>query len=71
MNDEDELLDVKAACKLIGGSKPIHPATLYRGIQAGRYPPGIPVSPNVRRWRKQKLVAAIDELAVQREGEAA
>ena len=29
---QDELLDVYAACALIGGTKPINAATLYRGI---------------------------------------
>jgi hypothetical protein len=36
---DDEWLDISAACAFIGGTRPIHPATLYRGIKAGRYPP--------------------------------
>ena len=34
----DDLLDLAAACRFFGGSRPIHPATLYRGISQGRFP---------------------------------
>ena len=39
----DERLDVRAACEFIGGSRPINPATLYRGIQRGDFPRPIKV----------------------------
>lgn len=58
--EPDELLDLKAACKLLGGSKPIHPVTLYRGIKEGRFPAGIAITSNARRWRRSKLLAAIE-----------
>lgn len=59
-DEEEELLDIRAACRLLGGSKPIHPVTLYRGIKEGRFPAGIPIAPNARRWRRSKLLAAIE-----------
>jgi hypothetical protein len=35
----DALLDRRAVCRMLGGSKPINAATLYRGIRAGRFEP--------------------------------
>jgi hypothetical protein len=32
------LLDRAEVCLFFGGTKPIDPATLYRGIRKGRYP---------------------------------
>ena len=31
-----DLLDLKAVCCLLGGTRPINPATLYRGVRLGR-----------------------------------
>ena len=64
----DQLLDLDAVCRLIGGSKPVHPATVWRGVKAGRYPKPIQVSAKLRRWRRSKLVEAI---AAAERGEAA
>jgi hypothetical protein len=33
-----DLLDRRAVCQFFGGTKPLNPATLYRGIRKGRYP---------------------------------
>jgi len=33
-----DLLDKQAVCRLLGGSKPINVATLYRHIRQGRLP---------------------------------
>jgi hypothetical protein len=30
--DRDDLLDIEAVCRFFGGTKPLHPATIYRGI---------------------------------------
>ncbi|MEY4967241.1 MAG: hypothetical protein RL274_2824 [Pseudomonadota bacterium] len=57
---DDELLDADAACRFIGGSRPINPATLYRGIKSGIYPPPVKVAPNISRWRRTELAEAID-----------
>ena len=55
-----ELLDIAAACRFIGGSKPINRVTLYRGIQSGRYPRPVKSGPNTSRWLKSELQSAID-----------
>jgi hypothetical protein len=34
----DLLLDRREVCRFFGGTKPLDPATLYRGIRKGRYP---------------------------------
>ena len=68
---DDDLLDEVATCRLIGGTKPIHPSTLWRGVKNGLYPRPIPVGPNMRRWRKSKLVAVIAAAEREAEEEAA
>lgn len=50
---------VQEACKIIGGDRPIHPTTYYRGAKAGIYPPPDRVSPNISRVNTKKLMAAI------------
>jgi hypothetical protein len=59
---------IEAACKLIGGDKPVHPVTYYRGVKRGIYPAPFRPSPNVSRVDLDKLAAAIRALA---DGEAA
>ena len=71
MLDFDEFLDSAAACRLIGGSRPINAATLYRGVKAGIYPRPVKVAPNVSRWRKSELEAAIERRVAQRDSDAA
>jgi predicted DNA-binding transcriptional regulator AlpA len=55
----DEFLDCDAVCRLIGGSKPINPATLYRNIRAGRYPAAVHVGPGSSRWLRSEVEAAL------------
>jgi predicted DNA-binding transcriptional regulator AlpA len=55
----EELLDRDAACRFIGGTRPINAATLYRGVKAGIYPQPVKVSPNVSRWRREELEEAL------------
>jgi hypothetical protein len=50
---------IEAACRLIGGDKPIHPGTYYRGVKRGIYPPPFRASPNVSRVDLDKLESAI------------
>jgi predicted DNA-binding transcriptional regulator AlpA len=54
-----ELLDRAAACRLFGGSRPIHAATLYRGVRTGRYPAPIKIGPNSSRWLLDECLAAL------------
>ncbi len=59
----NDRIDAAGACRLIGGDEsPIDKSTLYRGIAAGRYPAGFRVAPNVVRWSRSKLEAAIKKL---------
>lgn len=67
MTDNDFLLDAKAVCQLIGGSRPINPATLWRGVRAGIYPKPIKVSPNANRWKRSEVIDALDQRAAARE----
>jgi hypothetical protein len=34
---QSDLLDRDATCRFFGGTRPINPATLYRGVRKGRY----------------------------------
>lgn len=64
-NNGDDFLDVNAACAALGGNRPIHPATLYRWIVAGRITPPIKLGPNTRRFSRRALLADIERLASQ------
>jgi predicted DNA-binding transcriptional regulator AlpA len=62
-----DLLDVEAACQLIGGCTPINAATLYRGAKAGIYPKPVRVAPNVSRWIRSELELAIERRIAERD----
>ena len=64
----DDLLDLKAACAFYGGTRPINPATLYRGIRKGRYPRPIKVGPGSSRWLRSECEAALREMIAGRAG---
>ncbi len=55
----DDLLDRAAACRFFGGSRPINPATLYRGIRLGRYPQPVKIGPGTSRWLRSECEAAL------------
>src|SRR5262249_44962113 len=55
---DDGLYDLGFVCAYFGGNKPLHPATIYRGIDDGRYPRPVRPSPNVNRWVGKELLAA-------------
>jgi hypothetical protein len=59
---QDEWLDISAACAFIGGTRPINPATYYRGVKAGRYSPPEQRGANVKRVSKSKLAADLRRL---------
>jgi predicted DNA-binding transcriptional regulator AlpA len=59
MND---LLDLRAVCRLFGGSRPINPATLYRGIRLGRYPAPIKIGPGSSRWLRAECEAVLQAM---------
>lgn len=59
---EDDLLDLKAVCRYFGGTRPIDPATLYRGIKKGRYPAPIHVGPGSSRWLRSEIQATLESM---------
>ena len=63
-----ELLDLAATCARLGG---IHPATLYRGIKAKRYPAPLKIGPKTNRWNSAELDAVIEQLGAARTATAA
>ncbi len=59
---QSDLLDRTAACKFFGGTKPIHPASLYRGVRQGRYPRPVKVG-SLSRWLRSECEAALAAMA--------
>jgi predicted DNA-binding transcriptional regulator AlpA len=64
---DDELLDEAATCKFFGGTKPINPATLWRGVKKGRYSKPIKISDQAVRWRRSDLQADIARMVAERD----
>lgn len=62
MEISDKLLDRIAVCRLIGGTRPINAATLYRGIRKGRYPKPVKVGPGSSRWLREECEAALQAM---------
>ena len=58
-----ELLDRREVCRFFGGTKPLDPATLYRGIRKGRYPAPVKVGPGSSRWLRSECEAALRVMA--------
>jgi predicted DNA-binding transcriptional regulator AlpA len=56
------LLDKIEACRFFGGSRPLHPATLYRGIRQGRFPKPVKVGPGSSRWLREECEAALNAM---------
>lgn len=54
-----DLMDKDETCRFFGGNRPINAATLYRGVQAGRYPKPVKVGPNTSRWLRSECVGAL------------
>lgn len=62
-----ELVDEATACKIIGGAKtPIHRSTLWRGINAGRFPKPLKIGPGTNRWYTSELIEFIERAAAAR-----
>ena len=69
---DDDLLDVYEACRVIGGSgRPIHPATLYRGVKDGRYSKPIQISRQAVRWKRSELLRDTARMTAERDQNAA
>ena len=52
-HDDDELIPLKEACKLLGG---FHTATYRRGAAEGRFPPIVHPSPQIARVSKREVI---------------
>jgi predicted DNA-binding transcriptional regulator AlpA len=52
------LLDRKEVCRLLGGSRPINAATLYRHIRRGLLPPPVKLGGS-SRWLLTEIEAAL------------
>ena len=57
MND-DERLDLRSVCRFFGGTKPLDPATIYRGVKLGRYPRPIKIGGS-SRWLRSECEACL------------
>jgi Prophage CP4-57 regulatory protein (AlpA) len=63
---EADLWDREVTCLFFGGTKPIHPATLYRGMRRGVFPQPIKIGVGVVRWRPDECRAALERMASER-----
>jgi predicted DNA-binding transcriptional regulator AlpA len=61
----DDLLDIDEVCAFFGGNKPLHPATIYRGL-GQRYPNPVKVGPNSNRWLRSECEAVLRQMAASR-----
>ena len=59
--------DVYVVGKYFGGSKPLHPATVYRGVKKGRIPPPYHPSPGVSRWVPDECRVAREAMIAERD----
>jgi len=66
----DELVDIDGLCRLLGGSRPLSQATIYRSVKAGHLPKSIQITPGVRRWRRSEVTAALAAKAAERDAAA-
>jgi predicted DNA-binding transcriptional regulator AlpA len=57
----DHLLDRAAVCSYFGGSRPLNPSTLYRGIKLGRYPKAVKIGGS-SRWLRSECECALQAM---------
>jgi predicted DNA-binding transcriptional regulator AlpA len=65
---QPELLDRGEVCRFFGGTKPIHAATLYRGIREKRFPKPVKVGPGSSRWLRSECETALRSMVEGRAG---
>ncbi len=58
----EALLDRDEACRFFGGTRPLNPATLYRGVRKGRYPAPVKVGPGSSRWLRSECETALQAM---------
>jgi predicted DNA-binding transcriptional regulator AlpA len=59
----ENLLDRREVCRFFGGTRPLNPATLYRGIRNGHFPKPVKVGPGSSRWLRSECEAALAQMA--------
>jgi hypothetical protein len=69
--DDLDLVDVDGACRELGGNRPLHRATLYKGIKEGKYPAPIHPGPGMSRWLVNELRACKRSWIAERDQRAA
>ena len=57
-----ELLDIRAVCTRLGGTRPVHPSTVYRKVKAGELPKPVRLG-WVARWRADEVDAMVQRAA--------
>jgi predicted DNA-binding transcriptional regulator AlpA len=57
-----DLLDRVEVCRFFGGTRPLNPATLYRGIRKGRFPVPVKVGGS-SRWLRAECESALAQMA--------
>ena len=64
------LIDIKAVCRKLGGvDSPVHAATVYRAINAGKLPKPVKIAGgNASRWLEGEIDAAIEARIAERDG---
>jgi predicted DNA-binding transcriptional regulator AlpA len=67
MPDDLDLLTRPEVCRLFGGTRPIDPATLYRGIASGKFPAPVKIGPGSSRWLRSECEAALKRLIAERD----
>jgi predicted DNA-binding transcriptional regulator AlpA len=65
MNHSDEHMTCDEVRRYFGGSKPIHIATLYHGMQRGRYPR--PINVGGARWLRSECEATVRKMVADRD----
>jgi predicted DNA-binding transcriptional regulator AlpA len=63
--ETDRLLDIRAVCERLGGSRPLNPATIYRAVAAHAIPPPLKFG-RVSRWLESEINEVIKQRAVAR-----
>lgn len=62
----NDLIDILSVCVLVGGTRPIHPATVYRAIDVERLPRPVYPTPNTARWVRAEVEAALEKAKAER-----
>jgi predicted DNA-binding transcriptional regulator AlpA len=62
---EPGLLDINEVCSFFGGTKPLAPCTIYRGM-GKLYPKPVKVGPNTSRWLRYECVEALNKIIAAR-----